>query len=256
LKNDKTITASIVLYKENIDELSKTIASFLNTSVSKKLFLVDNSPTDKLKTIANHPDIVYIFNEKNLGFGAGHNMVIDRIKEISEYHLILNPDVLFQPKVIPSLIKGLNEDKELAMIAPKVIYPNGEHQSTCRRYPTFFELFFRRLGILKKIVASRIKKGEYQDKDLTKPFYPDFLQGCFLLFRTEDFVQINGFDDRYFLYMEDVDICKKIDTIGKKKMYYPNAEIVHILKKGSSKNLKLFVRHFVSILRYFKKWKV
>ena len=185
-----------------------------------------------------------------MGFGAGHNLVFNTIKNTSEYHLILNPDVTFKPDIIPNLIKILKKDENLAMIAPKVIFPNGKHQYSCRRYPTVSELVFRRL----RIITQQVKKGEYQDIDLTKPFYPDFLQGCFMLFKTNDFIKINGFDERYFLYMEDVDICRKIDAIGKKKMYYPKEEIVHVLKKGSSRNIKLFFRHFLSILNYFKKW--
>ncbi len=251
MKNNISITASIVLYNEDSIELSKTIDSFLAITLSKKLILIDNSPTDSLKSNFIHPDIEYIFNNKNIGFGAGHNLAIDIIKDSSSYHLILNPDVTFNPDVVPTLIKELETDNELAMIAPKVVFPNGEHQYSCRRYPTFSELIFRRLGV----VTQQVKKGEYRDKDCTQPFYPDFLQGCFLLFKTKDFVKLGGFDERYFLYMEDVDICKKIDTVAKKKMYYPNKEIVHTLKKGSSKDIKLFFYHFSSILKYFRKWK-
>jgi len=254
-KDEITITATIVLYNDNVNELLKAIDSFLNTSISKKLYLVDNSPTDKLKTVANHSDIEYIFNGKNIGFGGGHNSVINKLKEISKYHLILNPDITFKSTVLPTLIKAIEKEEELAMIAPKVLFLNGEHQFTCRRYPSFFELFVRRSGIFKRLFKSLIENGEYKDSILTKPFYPDFLQGCFMLFKTEDFIKIKGFDERYFLYMEDVDICKKIDAIGKKKMYYPKEEIVHILKKGSSKNLNLFMIHFISSIKYFFKWR-
>ncbi len=254
MKEKKVITATIVLYNEDINELSKTIDSFLNTSISKKLFLVDNSPTDQLKIVANHPDIEYIFNEKNVGFGAGHNRIINSIKNTSTYHLVLNPDVTFDTKVIPNLIKEIERQDVIALIAPKVIFPDGEHQYTCRKYPTFLELVVRRISLLKNVFSTWIRKGEYKDRDLTKSFYPDFVQGCFMLFRTADFVQINGFDERYFLYMEDVDICKKIDGINKKKIYYPNEEVVHVLKKGSSKSIKLFFKHLSSSLKYFKKW--
>ena len=254
MKEKKVITATIVLYNEEINELSKTIDSFLNTPISKKLFLVDNSPTEKLKIVANHPDVEYIFNEKNIGFGAGHNKVINTIKSASDYHLILNPDVSFATKVIPNLIQEIEKQNDVAMIAPKVIFPNGEHQYTCRKYPTFLELVVRRISLLKNVFSTRIRKGKYKNKDLTKSFYPDFVQGCFMLFRTADFVQINGFDERYFLYMEDVDICRKIDILGKKKLYYPDEKIVHILKKDSSKSIKLFFRHLSSSLKYFRKW--
>jgi len=253
--NKKIITASIVLFNNDVNELSKAIDSFLDTSISKKLFLIDNSSTDRLKNKANHPDIEYIFVGKNIGFGAGHNTVINKIKSFSKYHLILNPDVSFEPLVIQNLIKVIEKEEGLAMIAPKVFFPNGEHQYTCRRYPSLLELLVRRLGVLKQLFPSLIEKGEYRDKDLTKPFYAAYLTGCFQLYKTQDFVNIKGFDERYFLYMEDVDICRKIDASGKKKMYYPKEEITHILKRGSSKRLQLFIRHFLSSVQYFYKWR-
>jgi GT2 family glycosyltransferase len=248
------ITASIVLFNEKFNELSKTINSLLKTKVTKKLFLIDNSPTDKLRNKFTHPDIEYFFIGKNIGFSAAHNRVIEKIKDYSKYHLILNPDVSFTPSVVPNLIKEMEKENDIAMIAPKALFPNGEHQYSCRRYPSGFELLVRRSGIFKIMFSSLIKKGEYNDKDLTKPFDPQFLQACFQLFRTIDFTSIKGFDERYFLYMEDVDICRKIDKIGKKKRYFPKEQIIHILKKESSKKAKLFFIHLHSSVKYFYKW--
>jgi len=248
------ITASIVLFRENFNELSMAVESFLKTDLSKKIFLIDNSPSDTLRIKFTHPDIEYIFIKKNIGFAAGHNIIIGKIKNYSKYHLILNPDVSFSPNVIPNLIAVMEKENSTVMIAPRVLFPNGEHQYSCRRYPSVFELLIRRSGVLKKLFSSLIKKGEYSDKDLTKPFYPEVLHGCFHLFRTNDFVSVNGFDERYFLYMEDIDICRKIDQLGKKKKYFPQEEIIHTLKKGSLKQLSLFMIHISSIVKYFIKW--
>ena len=106
----------------------------------------------------------------------------------------------------------------------------------------------------KRIFKKSIFRGTYRDKDLNEPFFADYITGCFHLYKTEVFVEINGFDVRYFLYMEDVDICRKIDVFGKKKLYYPDEEIIHVLKKGSSKNVILFFRHISSAIKYFLKW--
>jgi len=140
------------------------------------------------------------------------------------------------------------------MIAPKVLFPDGRHQYSCRRYPTVSELLARRFTFLKSIFKKQIFKGTYRDKDLNQPFFAEYITGCFHLYKTKDFVKIKGFDERYFLYMEDVDICRKIDALGKKKLYFPQEEIVHVLKQGSSKNLKLFFRHTSSAIKYFLKW--
>ena len=75
-----------------------------------------------------------------------------------------------------------------------------------------------------------------------------------MLFKTEDFKTLEGFDERYFLYMEDADICRKIDLLGKKKLYYPKVKITHQHQRGSSKNIKLFFHHISSAIKYFLKW--
>jgi GT2 family glycosyltransferase len=254
MKEKVEITASIVLFNEDLDELTKTISSFLAVPLNKKLYLIDNTAEQRFKDVFNQKEIEYIGIGKNIGFGAGQNVVINKIKDESNFHLILNPDVNFEQSVIPNLIKELEKDATLAMIAPKVLFPSGEHQYSSRRYPRFLELLGRRFKFLKPLFKSAIERGQYRDKDLTSSFYAEYVAGCFHLYKTADFVKLNGFDERYFLYMEDVDICKKIDFIGKKKLYHPKEEIKHVLKQGSSKSAKLLLRHSLSAVKYFLKW--
>ncbi len=244
------ISATIVLFNEDIELLKRSTESFLNMPLKKKLFLIDNSPSNILEKEFNNPEIEYIFLNENIGFGKGHNLVLNKIAGKSDFHLILNPDVAFDSDVILKMIKEIVKDDDVAMVAPKVTFPNGEFQYTCRKYPNILEMVSRRAKIFKKYS----RKREYRDSNLTKSFYPDFIHGCFMLFKTKDFVNLEGFDERYFLYMEDVDICRKIDQMGKKKLYYPDVQISHILKKESSKNIRLFFTHLDSSIKYFKKW--
>ena len=191
------ITASIVLYNENLDSLKKTVDSFLKVPIEKKLFLIDNSPNNTLENYFKQANIEYIFVGNNIGFGKAHNLILDKVN--SDFHLILNPDVEFEVEVIPVLINELNNKPEVSFITPKVIYPNKEMQYVCRKHPTFFDLINRKL----KISKNQIIKNEYQDHDLEKSFYPEFIHGCFMLFKTVEFKKLNGFDERYFLYAED-----------------------------------------------------
>ena len=254
MKEKLDITASIVLYNEDITELTKTVACFLNISLNKKLFLIDNTPNKQFKGIFNQEEVIYIAVGKNIGFGAGHNVIINKIKSASKFHLILNPDVSFKAAVITNLISELENDKTLAMIAPKVLFPNKTHQYSCRRYPSVSELLARRFIFLKPFFKSVVLQGTYRDKNLNNPFFAEYITGCFHLYKTTDFVALQGFDDRYFLYMEDVDICKKISSLDKQKLYYPKEKITHVLKQGSSKDLNLFFRHTSSAIKYFLKW--
>ena len=244
-----------MLYEESADELQKAIDSVLNTICVSKLYLIDNSPTNSIEKWLDKSDTLeYIHTNKNLGFGSGHNLVLDKIKKNSDYHLVLNPDASFDSKILEELVQQLENNKELALVAPKVLFPNGEVQNSCRRYPKLSEMFFRRFPILRKTSKSIVNKGIYADVNLNEPFFSEYLTGCFHLYRTQDFIKIGGFDERYFLYMEDVDICKKIDQLGKKKMYYPKVHIEHVLKQRSAKDIKFFFRHTLSMIKYFMKW--
>jgi len=256
MKEKLDITVSIVLYNENLEELTNTINCFLSIPLSKKLYLIDNTQEKLFQNIFKQKEIEYIALGKNIGFGAGHNIIINKIKETSNFHLVLNPDVSFKPSVIPNLIAELKKNETASMIAPKVLFPNGKHQYSCRRFPLISELFVRRFTFLQPLLKSTKFKGQYKDKDLTNLFFVDWITGCFHLYKTADFVELKGFDERYFLYMEDVDICKKIEKLGKNKIYYPKEEIIHVLKQGSSKNIKLFLRHTLSAIKYFLKWGV
>lgn len=246
------ISCTIVTYNEDPLVLSKAIESFLSTPISKKLFIVDNSPSNSLRRLCSHQDVEYIHSKKNIGFARGNNSVKNKIKNLSDYHLVLNPDVHFNQNVIPKLITELNKLNEVALLTPKIIFPNQKKQYNVRKYPSFFNLVYRKLNIFKHKVAN----NEYRNLNLDESFFPDVIHGCFMLFKTDDYIKIGGFDERYFLYMEDVDICKKIDLIGKKKLYYPEVTITHVLKQGSSKSIKLFLYHLSSAIKYFVKWNI
>ena len=250
MQEEKHITASIVVYKEDPAQLQKIIDTFLEYPFSIKIYIIDNSPTALLKEKINGDRIDYLFSGTNLGFGRGHNSILDHLKQQSQYHLILNPDICFSSKILKKLTDQLQKDKQLSMVAPKVFYPSGELQYTARKFPTVLELFCRFVGVFKIYT----NKKEYRDEEITAPFSPDFVQGSFMLFKTKDFLDLKGFDERYFMYMEDVDICKKIDLSGKRKLYYPATEIMHTHRKGSSKELRLFFIHISSIIKYFMKW--
>lgn len=251
MKAKVEISATIVLYKNDIATLHKVIDCFLNIPLTKKLFLIDNSPSNKLQKEVVFPEIEYVFIGKNLGFGKAHNYVVDKISSLSDFHLVLNPDVIFNPNDISKLTIELNKNSGTGIISPKVVYPNGEVQYICRKHPRLKELFFRRLGIFKSFT----RKQEYRDQDLSKPFNPDFVHGCFMLFKTQEFVKVNGFDKRYFMYLEDADICRKLAQNQQKVLYYPEVIIEHKHQKGSAKKINLLLHHLSSAIKYHKKWK-
>ena len=250
MQEEKHITASIVVYKENLKVLENAMDSFLGSPLSKKLYIIDNSPSNEFKNKIQNDSVEYIYSNKNIGFGKGHNSILHKLTSENKYHLILNPDVRFHPEILEKLVLKMESNESFSMIAPRVLNSNNELLHTARRYPSLFELIFRFLGIFKKFTI----RGEYKNQNHKKSFSPDFVQGSFMLFKTEDLLRLEGFDERYFMYMEDVDICRKIDLSGKRKLYFPATEIIHTHRKGSSKEFRLFFIHISSIIKYFIKW--
>ncbi len=250
MQEEKHITASIVVYKENLKVLENAIDSFLASPLSKKLYIIDNSPSNEFKNKIQNDSVEYIYSNKNVGFGKGHNSILHKLTSENKYHLILNPDVRFHPEILEKLVLKMESNESFSMIAPRVLNSNNELLYTARRYPSLFELIFRFLGIFKKFTI----RGEYKNQNHKQSFSPDFVQGSFMLFKTEDLLRLEGFDERYFMYMEDVDICRKIDLSGKRKLYFPATEIIHTHRKGSSKEFRLFFIHISSIIKYFIKW--
>lgn len=243
------ISISIVIYNEDPSLLKKRLHSILNAGLNRHIFLIDNSPEPTSDYFNFHKKLTYIFNGTNLGYGRGHNLILQEIT--SDYHLVLNPDVDFNPNILSDLVAQLQNDDQIGIITPKVYYPDGSLQYLCRKHPSFLDLANRLLNFSK----SRTTASEYRDLDLgNETFNPEFVHGCFMLFRTHMFKNLNGFDESFFLYMEDADICKRVWESGLKIQYYPKVSIVHQHRRASKKNIFLFFTHLRSSFRYFFKW--
>jgi GT2 family glycosyltransferase len=249
------ISGSIVLYK-NDRSVSKTIADFLNTSLPVKLFLVDNSPTDKLKAgLANFIEderVEYIFNNANIGFGAAHNIAIRKIYNFSGYHLVLNPDVSFGTEVLESLFKYCEKNNDVGLVLPKVVYPDGQLQYVCKLLPAPADLIFRRF-LPEKFARKRIERFEMRSMGYDREIEVPYLSGCFMFLRTEALKKVGLFDERFFMYPEDIDLTRRIYK-EYKTMFYPNVKIVHTHGRESYKSASLLYIHITNMIKYFNKW--
>jgi GT2 family glycosyltransferase len=249
------ITCSIVVYHSPLADLQNSINSFLNHSGHIRLFIVDNSGNDNLRFSLQHPRIEYIFPGKNLGYGKAHNLAIQKIRGKSKYHLVLNPDVEFDPSILDSLFQFMEQRSYIGLVMPKVLYRNGEMQHLCKMLPSPFDLFLRRFlpGPLKRVFKHRLDHYELKHVDYNKTMQIPNLSGCFMFLRTEALEQVGPFDDRYFMYMEDTDLCRRINVYYQ-TIYYPVVSIVHGYSKASYKSLRLLRHHLSSSVRYFNKW--
>jgi len=249
------LTASIVLYKTNITEMKKAISSFLNTSINVHIFLVDNSPNDQLRAaLPEDSRITYIPSHDNPGFGSAHNLALkEAISLESKYHLILNPDIEFTNGVLEELYAFMDENETVGNVMPKVYYGNGELQRLCKLLPTPFDLLGRRF--LKGFNFSERRNSMYELKAYQYDKVADIpnLSGCFMFIRTSVLKKIGGFDERYFMYLEDIDLNRRIQAVAR-TVCNPNVSIIHGYQKESYSNSKLLVHHIKSAIKYFNKW--
>ena len=250
------LTICIVLYKNSYEEISNVITCCLKSNKNIYLYLIDNSPNDNLKTLRYHhlEKIEYHFNHKNLGFGVAHNIAIYKaILSGSKYHLVLNPDIIIEPDVLDRLLEQLENNEDIGLILPNIKYPDGQTQHLCKLLATPFDLIGRRFVPLKKWNVSRNNKYELHFTGYNKTMQVPSLSGCFMLLRTEVLEKIGGFDERFFMYCEDLDLCRRIGKVSK-TIFYPEISVIHNYEKGSYKLSKLLFYHIISAFKYFNKW--
>ena len=252
------LNISIVLYHNREEQIKKAIKSVLNTDLNITLYLVDNSSTDSLRKLERiDKRIVYIFNNSNLGFGKAHNIALKKsIEKNIPYHLVLNPDVYFEKGVLEELYDFMENNKDVGLVMPKVLYPDGNIQYLCKLLPTPLDLFGRRFlnfGPFRKIVEKRNEVYELRFTGYDKIMEVPYLSGCFMFIRTEVLKKVGLFDERFFMYLEDTDLSRRIHRVAK-TVYYPYVYVYHEYGKGSYKSLKLLYYHIKSAIKYFNKY--
>lgn len=248
------VNASIVLYHNNRVQLQKVIDSFLSTSLDVLLYLVDNSLSDDLKNMAeSDARIIYIFNNANVGYGAGHNVAIRKsIEEDVSYHLILNPDLYFESDIVEKIYNYMQSHNDVGNLMPKILYPDGENQYLAKLLPTPLDWILRRF-LPSRFTTNLTSKFELRYTGYDKIMNVPFLSGCFMFLRTQALKEIGLFDESIFMYMEDIDINRRIHT-KYKTLYYPDVSVYHEYERGSHKNFKLLLISIKSSIKYFNKW--
>ena len=234
--------------------LAQTVHSFLKGTTDSKLFILDNSPTDDLKYLAYNSRIQYIFNNKNVGFGAGHNIILNKILNESKYHIVLNPDVYFDENVISKLYNFMEQHHEVGHVMPRVLYPDGTLQPLCKLLPSPKVLIMRRfLGFLKNTLETENQHYELHFSGYDKIMNVPFLSGCFMFLITEALKKVGLFDERFFLYTEDTDLTRRMHKYYQ-TLYFPDATIYHHHARGSYKDIRLLYCNILSAVKYFNKW--
>lgn len=257
-----TITASIVTYCNSAEDLRKVISSALSSSIDT-LFIIDHSPADEVKSLLSgllsfleqeirNGKVIYQ-KAPNRGFGAGHNIAIKKSMEAgADFHAILNPDIYWEGDVIKPLAEYMDTHPDVGMMTPKVLYPDGRLQYTCKMLPTPFDLIGRRF-LPSGWTRKRNERFELRASGYNRIMNVPYMHGCFMIFRNETLKKTGLFDERFFMYPEDIDITRRLHEISN-TIFYPDVSIYHAHGAASRKFSKMLWIHIVNMIRYFNKW--
>jgi GT2 family glycosyltransferase len=249
------VTCSLVLYKSH-DIVENTIRCILNSGVNIYLYLIDNSPTDALKTeLKKYIDlssVEYVFTGKNLGFGAAHNIAIQAALHISKYHLIINPDITFEGHVIEELFCFMEATPNVGHVMPKIKYPDGSIQYVAKLIPTPYDLIVKRF-LPASVSQNRLNTFQLKLSGYNEIMEAPYLSGCFMFLRNESLKKVGFFDERFFMYPEDIDLTRRIN-VNYKTIFYPYVEVIHNHERASYKSIRMLFIHVFNIVKYFNKW--
>lgn len=248
------VSGCIVTYNAK-GKVDATIESLLNMTkgVDFTLYIVDNASSDGTAEHIQekYPEVIVIANDKNVGFGAGHNKVLSVID--SDYHVVINPDIILKEDVITTLTQFAEGDIRIGLASPEVRFEDGTLQMLAKRNPTVRYLGNHWLHKAKNTPNKLMTEYCMLDMPEGEAFEITNATGCFMFFRTSVFKKLGGFDERFFMYLEDCDITRRVSKVSK-VMFCPEAVVYHLWERESKRNPKLFMIHVHSIIKYFLKW--
>ena len=187
--------------------------------------------------------VTVVRNAAPKGFGANHNAAFRRAK--GAWFCVMNPDIRLTENPFPILLEEISR-LPAAVIGPMVATPRGEIEDSVRRFPTLSSLAAKLLG--RSDSCYTFVEGE-------STFAADWLAGMFMLFHTEDFCTVGGFDEGFFMYYEDVNICARLWKLDRQVLACPKAQVIHDARRASHRDLRHMRWHITSMLRYLWRYR-
>jgi GT2 family glycosyltransferase len=230
---------------ENVRDLLRQ-----ETDFDFKVFVTDNSCNEEQRKILREglrpcPEVGLFINSQNLGYSKGHNVI--RGKEVGDYIFIVNPDILFKEKdTLQKMVDYMDENPDIAILGPQQINDNGEIAMTVRAFPKFYiqvarRTFLRYLPIIKEKVAY----DEMKHLDYSQIQDVDWLQSSCVIIRRDFWEKVGGYNEYYFLFMADTEMCVKAWEMGYRVVYFPKTRVYADGKRISEGGLKDFFNNWI-----------
>ena len=250
------VTFSVVVYKQDIEELRKVLQSILLYKYEKTIFVVDNSPTNAISGLCEMDAcIVYKHLPQNVGFGKAHNWAIAEAQKLhSQFHVVVNPDITYQVDVVKPMIDYMLQQPTIGEMMPRILNTDGTTQFLPKLMPTPKMLIARRLRKLCPAWYEHcMEKFEMRSMRTDQVYDVGHVSGCFAVLSMEALKATGGFDDRFFMYFEDTDLSRRVHSLYR-TVYYPMVTVFHDYGNGASRNARLFKIFISSLIMYFNKW--
>ena len=245
------LTVSFVLYKTPVDEVMRAIDQVRASAPDAVIVLVDNSPEPVRLPVASIAGVSLIRSSQNLGYGAGHNRAF-KVSEGGRYHAVLNTDLVYGSDVFPRLLAFMDANAEVGLSMPRVTYPDGSIQYLCRLLPHPLDIFGRGFFPHTRWTKARNDRYEFRHWTYDRVAQFPFLSGCFMMLRRSVLDEVGTFDERFFMYGEDVDLSRRIHQ-KHKTMFVPLTTVQHEYRSQAG-GYRRKISKIINLTRYFNKW--
>lgn len=249
----------VVVTHQSVDQIADCLSSLKRVSheVCGEIIVVDNASTDGTIELVRrcHPEVRLIGKRLRHGFSVNCN--IGAVAASGDYILLLNPDTVVRPHALDRLVQYLDDHIEVAAVGPRLVYPDGSHQASARRFPEVRSALVRRtpLRLLAQSGASE-RRHLMLDEDWAGVVCDvDWLLGAALMIRAQLYDEVGGLDDGYRLYCEDIDLCWRLHEQGWAIRYLPSAVVQHDLGEHTRKRFltPLTLWHLRSMVRFVRR---
>jgi GT2 family glycosyltransferase len=257
----ESLSVGIVAYNHArvLERTLRSILQALPAGLPASVWVVDNRSSDEslaiAKRVAASDDRLSIIeNHRNEGFSRANNRILQSVD--STFHIFCNPDITVTNGAVATLIDVLRAQPDVAIVCPRVHFEDGRLQPLNKRPPTVWDLFLRRFmpARLQRPFEERMRRYDMHDMGYDRSYDVPFVSGAFMVCRTAALKAADGFDERFFAYMEDADLSRRIQAAGWRTIYCPDATIIHGWNREAHRTYRGTLLFCASVVRYFNKW--
>lgn len=242
-----------------VESTLRSVLQSLPANMPAQIVVLDNGSVDGTlaavrRMAAEDSRVAVIANPRNEGFSKGNNRILQMVN--STYHVFCNPDITVTAGALETLIRFLRGRPDVAIVCPRVHFEDGRLQPLNKRHPTVSDLFLRRFmpSPLQRYFAGRMRRYDMLDRGYDESYDVPFVSGAFMLCRTQILRSLGGFDTRFFLYLEDADLSRRVQQSGWRTVYCPEAVVLHEWRRDAHRNYRGMLLFCASAVRYFNKW--